>query len=153
MSAAACGGGGLSEGDVLDLPAGDAIGTAYEGAWYLEVLTTSCDGDCQGTIDGFDFSVCDVGDRNYMNAAVTQADGAIAFDVADSDFVSRLDGGVWQDATFVVGGERTQQGGALTILTRSEGTFDGDALAGTAQLHVEGASADCDLEVDLAGER
>lgn len=153
LLATACGGGGLSEDDVIDLPAGDATGVLHAGDWSLETLTTSCAGDCEGSIDGFGFSVCDVGDRNDMTADVTQDDGAISFDVPDSEFVSRLDGGVWQSGAFVVGGQRTQQGGQLTILTRADGTLDGDALTGTASLRIEGAGAACDVEVDLDGER
>ena len=88
-----------------------------------------------------------------MVVDVEQDDGALSFDVDNSDYVSRLDGGAWRDATFVVGGKRTQQGGEITILTLAEGTFAGDELTGTAKLRIEGAGTSCNVEVELSGER
>ena len=150
----ACGGNDdLDIDTVTTLPPGDATGTAASGNWNVESLTVGCDGSCSTQIDGFLFSACDVGTRLDDNASLTQTDGRLVIDVDNSDYVSRLEGGLDADGSYDVGGFRTQQGGSITITARSTGTLTGDTMTGTARLLVSGNDLDCLIDVDTSGER
>lgn len=151
----ACGGGtdDLDVDVVTTLPPGDATGTAASGDWNVESLTVGCDGSCATEVDGFVFSACDVGTRLDDNASITQTDGRLVIDVDNSDYVSRLEGGLDADGSYDVGGLRTQQGGAITITARSIGTLTGDTMTGTARLFVIGNDLDCLIEVETSGVR
>jgi hypothetical protein len=139
---------------VTSLPAGDATGSAVSGTYELESLTTDCAGSCSTTISGFRFSACDVGTRLRETAIVTQSDGTLTIDVEDSQYVSRLGGGLFADATFDVGGVRTQLGGAITIRARSEGSVTQDgSLTGVTRLHAGGEGLDCDITAEIAATR
>jgi hypothetical protein len=151
---AACGGSDdLDPAVVTNLPAGDATGTAATGTWEMESITTACGGTCVGRIDGVTFSACDIGTRLDETAEVTQSEGALVLDIADSEYVSRLAGGIDADGGYEVGGLRTLQGGSLTITARSIGTLAGDTMTGSARLHASGSGLDCTIEVDVDGTR
>lgn len=46
IGAMACGGGGLSESEVRDLPPGNASGVALSGDYELDAITVDCSGSC-----------------------------------------------------------------------------------------------------------
>jgi hypothetical protein len=152
---AACGGGAddLDPDVVTTLPPGDATGSAATGTYAMESITTGCSGTCAIEVDGFTYSACDIGTRLDELAEVVQADGALTIDIDDSDYVSRLSGGLFADGSFDVGGLRTQQGGQVTITARSAGTLVGAAMTGTARLHVTGMGLDCRIEAEVTGAR
>jgi hypothetical protein len=155
----ACGGGG-GDGDldpevVTNLPPGDGTGGGATGVFAMESITTSCDGECTIGGGGGDpgFSVCDVGTRLDETADVTQTDGELVIDIPDSQYVSRLEGGIFADNTFEVGGYVTQQGGEVEITSRVTGTVSGANMTGTGRLRVSGLGASCTIGVDVDGTR
>jgi hypothetical protein len=151
---AACGGGSgdLDPDVVTNLPPGDATGTAFAGSYEMSSVTTDCSGDCRTLVEGITYSACDIGTRLEDNITVTQADGKLVIDVDGNDYVSRLEGGVFADGMFEVGGLRTQQGGSVTITARVTGTFAAK-LTGAARLRVHGQGLDCVIESDVTGEK
>lgn len=150
----ACGGGSsdLDPDAVTSLPEGDAIGTGYSGHYRMTSLTTDCSGDCTTSVDGVVYSACDIGARLEDSITVTQTDGKLQIDVAGNDYVSRLDGGVFANAMFEVGGLRTQLGGSITITTRVTGSF-ASKLTGTARLRVSGHGLKCLIESEVTGDK
>jgi hypothetical protein len=149
----ACDGSSDLDADVVtSLPPGDATGSAFSGRYDMTSLTRRCDGDCSTLVDGVVYSACDIGTRLEDNITVAQTDGKLTIDVDHSDYVSRLEGGVFADAMFEVGGLRTQLGGSVTITARVSGTFS-SKLAGTARLRVHGQGLDCVIESDVTGEK
>jgi hypothetical protein len=151
---AACSGGSddLDPDVVTNLPPGDATGSAFGGNYGMSSVTTGCSGDCRTLVDGITYSACDIGTRLDDTITVTQSDGALVIDVDGNEYVSRLEGGVFADAMFEVGGLRTQLGGSVTITARVTGTFS-SKLAGTARLRVRGQGLDCVIESDVTGEK
>ena len=151
---AACGGASDLDADaVTSIPPGTATGSAMTGSYRMESVTTDCSGDCTTSFDGVLYSACDIGTRLEDTVMITQTDGALQIDVDDSDYVSRLEGGVDADGTFEVGGLRTQLGGQVTITARTLGTITGPALTGTARLRVSGNGLGCHIEADVDGAR
>ena len=149
-----CGGDGdLDPDSVTTIPPGDATGSAATGSYVLESITTSCDGDCVTEVEGFPYSACDVGTRLDAHAEVTQDEGALTIDVDDSDYVSRLEGGIDADGRFEVGGLRTQYGGEVRITARSIGTIGGGTVTSEGRLLVAGMGLDCRIGVDATGTR
>ncbi|MCY0987959.1 hypothetical protein OV203_12545 [Nannocystis sp. ILAH1] len=104
----------LSEADVTDLPAGDALGDAFAGDYTMELTTLSCEGICAPVrlSELVVLSVCDVGARQSGTASVSQTDGRLQLDIRGALQASRLLGGVDTDGTFVVGGVATAASGA-----------------------------------------
>jgi hypothetical protein len=119
----------------------------------MESVTTDCSGDCTTSFDGAIYSACDIGTRLEDTVTITQADGALKIDVDDSDYVSRLEGGIDADGSFEVGGLRTQLGGQITITARTLGTFSGATMTATARLRVTGNGLGCHIEADVDGAR
>jgi hypothetical protein len=152
---AACGGaaGDLDPDVVTELPPGDGTGTAATGTYDMESVTTGCSGSCRIEVEGFPYSACDVGTRLEETAEVEQQDGRLTVDVADSDYVSQLAGGIDADGSYEVGGLRTQNGGEVVITARSVGTVTGGAWTGTARLLVRGMGLDCTIEAAASGVR
>lgn len=151
LAACSSGSDDLDADVVTNLPPGDATGSALSGSYRMEALTTKCSGKCSTTIDSFAYSACDVGTRQDDTVEITQTDGALRIDVEDSDYVSRLAGGVDTTGVFDVGGLRTQLGGDITIIARSHGTIVGTSLTGDARLHVGGRGLDCLIEIEVTG--
>lgn len=154
-SAAACGGSGddLDPDTVTNLPPGDATGSAATGTYVLDTLTTACGGTCAVEVDGFNYSACDVGTRQTATTEIAQDGGALVFDVEDSDYASHLEGGIDVDGSFDVGGLVTQQGGQITITSRSTGTLIDGAMTATGRLRIDGMGLGCTVEIDVTGER
>ncbi|MEM9074061.1 MAG: hypothetical protein AAGE52_36550 [Myxococcota bacterium] len=154
----ACGGGGLSAGEVEDLPSGNAIGTDLSGTYELDALTVACSGSC-APIDAFGLFVtlCDVGDRNSDVAVVTQTDGVLRVDVEDNLSISRLEGGIFNDGSFEIGGVKTELGGRARFISRATGFLDADGWRGELEVRsvgsAEGQSRDCTAIVEVTGER
>lgn len=155
----ACGDGGLSESDVLDLPPGNATGSALSGTYDLEAITVSCSGSCAPvTVFGLIISPCDVGARNDEVATVTQTDGSLQVDVEDSLWASRLSGGVYDDGSFDIGGVKTELGGAARFISHATGSISGSGTW-TGELEIrtvgsfEGQSRDCTAQVEVDGAR
>ena len=143
----------LDPDTVTSIPPGTAIGTAATGAYEMESVTVECSGKCNTTFDGVIYSACDVGTRLDDTVLVTQTDGALQIDVEDSDYVSRLAGGLDSDGTYDVGGLRTQLGGAITITARVRGSIASSSLSGTARLWVSGRGLDCVITSEVTGTR
>jgi hypothetical protein len=151
---AACGGSSdLDRDAVTNIPPGDATGTAMTGAYRMETITTDCDGECSTNIGGAIYSACDVGTRLEDTVMVTQTDGALRIDVEDSDYVSRMEGGLDASGAYDVGGVKTQLGGQITITARTQGTITGPALTGIARLRVTGQGLSCRIETEVSGVR
>jgi hypothetical protein len=163
LSLAACApdatGGGVP---VTELSDGDATGSAASGFYAFETVTTSCAGKCSLAFGDISISVCEVGDRVGATATVVQTEGHLRIDSDDSDYVSRLEGGIDADGSFDVGGERTQGGTAITSSIRALGAISNTSvvnagLTGTVQGHIhgdyEGERIDCRLVAELTGER
>jgi hypothetical protein len=150
---AGCGGSSDLDADVVThLPPGDATGSAFAGRYEMTSVTTDCTGDCRTSAGDAVYSACDIGTRFEDTMMVTQTDGKLVIDVDGNDYVSRLEGGVFADAMFEVGGLRTQQGGTVAITSRVTGAF-GAKLTGTARLRVRGQGLDCVIETDVTGEK
>jgi hypothetical protein len=141
---AACSGGSsdLDADVVTSLPPGDATGTAMTGSYRMETITTDCAGTCSTSADGIIYSACDIGTRLENTVMITQTDGALRIDVDDSDYVSRLEGGLDASGAFDVGGLVTQLG-----------TLAGTTMTGVGRLRVRGRGLDCHIEVDASGTR
>ncbi len=159
IGAMACGGGGLSESEVRDLPAGNASGVALSGDYELDAITVDCSGSCTPVdVFGLVISPCDVGDRNEESATVTQSDGVLRVDVEDSLWASRLEGGIWDDGSFDIGGVKTELGGAARFISRATGFLTSDGRW-TGELEIrtvgsfEGQSRDCTATVEVDGVR
>jgi hypothetical protein len=152
---AACSGGSsdLDADVVTSLPPGDATGSAMTGSYRMETITTDCAGTCSTTVDGFIYSACDIGTRVDNTVMITQTDGALRIDVDDSDYVSRLEGGLDASGAFDVGGLVTQLGGQIAITSRTQGTLAGNMMTGVGRLRVRGRGLDCHIEVDASGTR
>lgn len=154
---AACGGDGLGREDVENLPAGSAVGSAASGTYALELVTRECRGRCP-VIDGgwFEVSVCDVGEVDDAELVVTQTDGALEI-AADGLVLERLEGGIDDDGGFTVGAWGTEHGGDMTIAIRSDGTFAGGRITGSAESHgqgeIEDTRVDCTAIYELSGQR
>jgi hypothetical protein len=135
----------LSDADVTDLPAGDALGDAFAGDYTMELVTLACDGLCAPieVSDLVRLSVCDVGARQSGTARVTQQDGRLQLDVAGALQASRLIGGVDSDGSFTVGGITTAASQARTFRSRIEGTLD--ATGGTGLMHTLSVGRRTDL--------
>jgi hypothetical protein len=148
--------GTLERGDVTDIPPGDAVGSAVSGEYELELYTTDCIGDCSVDVGSFDVSLCDVGDLDYVDASVTQDDGALVLD-AEGLVIERLTGGISADGTFEIGGWGTQYGGDVEVVILSTGTASGDDFSGTAESRgrgeAEGQNVDCTAMYDVTGTR
>ena len=155
VAVAACGGGGgdLDPDVVTELPPGDGTGTAATGTYEMSTVTTDCAGSCRIEVEGFPYSACDIGTRLDETAEVTQTDGLLVVDVDDSNYVSRLEGGIDADGSYEVGGLRTQNGGEVVITARSVGTVTGGTWTGTARLLVKGMGLNCTIEADASGTR
>lgn len=155
VAIAGCGGGDgeLDPDTVTNLPPGDGTGSAATGTYDMQSVTTDCAGDCSTEVEGITYSACDIGTRLDETADVVQADGRLTLDVEDSEYVSQLAGGIDADGSYDVGGLRTQQGGQVTITSRSVGTATSGALTGTARLRVRGMGLDCEIDVDVTGAR
>ena len=151
LAACESGDGDLDPDAVTTIPPGDATGSGATGTYLLETITTSCEGDCTTSLGEIVYSACDIGTRLDSDAEVTQDGGALVIDVDDSDYVSRLEGGLDADGAFEVGGLRTQQGGEVTITARSTGTIAGTTLTGGARLLVTGMGLSCRIGVDVTG--
>ena len=125
----------LSDEDVTDLPAGDALGDAFAGDYTMELTTLSCDGVCAPiqVSELVRLSVCDVGARQSGTARVSQGDGRLQLDIRGALQASRLIGGVDTDGIFDVGGVATAASQARTFRSRVEGTLD--ANGGTGVMH------------------
>lgn len=156
---AACGDDGLTESDVRDLPPGNATGSALSGTYELEAITVSCSGSCAPvTVFGLVISPCDVGARNEELATVSQSDGALQVDVDDSLWASRLEGGVYDDGSFDIGGVKTELGGAARFISHATGSLDASGTW-TGELEIrsvgsfEGQSRDCTAFVEVDGAR
>jgi len=152
---AACSGGSsdLDADVVTSLPPGDATGTAMTGSYRMDTITTDCAGTCSTTVDGFIYSACDIGTRLENTVMITQTDGALRIDVDDSDYVSRLEGGLDASGVFDVGGLVTQLGGQVAITSRTQGMFVGNTITAASRLRVRGRGLDCHIEVDASGTR
>ena len=151
---AACGGStDLDKDAVTTIPPGDATGTASSGSYRVESITTDCSGECSTSTGDVIYSACDIGTRLEDDMTITQTDGALRIDVEDSDYVSRMEGGLDASGAFEVGGVRTQLGGQVTITARTQGTIAGAALTGVARLRVSGRGLSCVIEADVSGTR
>jgi hypothetical protein len=150
---AGCGGDSLSADVVTHLPDGDGIGTAMSGSYSVELYTSGCSGHCTVSSQ----SLCDIGQRRAGTLVVTQEGGHLRVEPQESDLVlSRLDGGIWKDGHFDVGGLATQLGGAVVITARAGGSFDGvrhlDGQAhAQAKGSVDGENIDCTATFELSG--
>lgn len=154
----ACGDGGLSENDVRDLPTGNATGTALSGTYDLEAVTVACSGSCAPVnVFGAIISPCDVGARNDEVVLVTQADGELQVDVEDNLWASRLEGGIWNDGSFDIGGVKTELGGAARFISRATGFLNESGWSGEFEVRsvgsFEGQSRDCTAIVEVEGSR
>jgi hypothetical protein len=144
----------LAPNVVTRLPDGDGAGSAASGAYSIDLYTSVCQGKCSY---GNAQSVCDIGQRTSGTLVMTQSGGHLRAEPQGSALVlTRLDGGIWKDGRFDVGGLATQLGGAVTITARAEGTVDGERnLAGQARARaqgsVEGESLDCTATFELSG--
>ena len=156
--AAACGSDGLSENDVRDLPLGNASGSALSGTYDLQAITVSCSGSCAPVeVFGLIISPCDVGARNEEVAVVTQTDGELQVDIEDNLWASRLEGGIWNDGSFDVGGVKTELGGAARFISRATGFLNESGWTGELEVRsvgsFEGQSRDCTAIVEVEGAR
>lgn len=154
----ACSGGdsSLDKSVVTQLPSGDASGTAASGEYQVQLYTSACSGDCTYSYLGFTVSGCDVGDTDDATLTLTQTEGHLQADIDNGGLlVTRLEGGLWQDGTFDIGGYATQQGGEVEITARASGTLGVDAVTGTVQAHasgsVDGDHVRCTATYDLTG--
>ena len=150
---AGCGGDALSSDVVTHLPDGDGMGTASSGTYAVELYTSGCAGKCTYS----SASVCDIGQRRSGTLVVTQTGGHLRVEPQESDLVlSRLDGGIWKDGHFDVGGLATQLGGGVVITARASGAIDAARqLTGQAQARadgdVSGEHLDCTATFQLSG--
>jgi hypothetical protein len=153
-----CGSSKLGEGDVTNLPPGDATGAALSGIYQIEIYTSACSGNCPLIDLGWaTLSTCDVGDRDSQTVSVLQQDGRLTIDGAGL-LVPRLQGGVDQDGSFRAGGMATQQSGAIRLYSLAEGQVSPQgALSSTTRTRavgtVSGTSLDCTGTYDVSGAR
>ncbi|HOX45545.1 MAG TPA: hypothetical protein PK668_18245 [Myxococcota bacterium] len=159
LALAGCGGGdNLGREDVEDLPAGDATGSALSGNYDLEFYTTACKGACPLIDMGlYSLSICDVGNTDDATVSVTQTDGRLLI-VGPSLLVPRMEGGLDQDGTFLVGGYATQNSGSVEIVTLGEGAIDGQGqMTGSSETHAWGevnqTRIDCTALFEISGQR
>ena len=149
----ACGGDSLSPDVVTHLPSGDGTGTAMSGTYLVELYTSGCAGQCSVSST----SLCDIGQRRDGTLVVTQDGGHLRVEPQETDLVlARLDGGIWKDGHFDVGGLATQLGGAVVITARATGTIDGSRhLTGQAHAQAKGSAdsenIDCTATFELSG--
>jgi hypothetical protein len=146
----ACGGDSLSPDVVTHLPDGDGTGSAASGSYVVEVYTSGCAGRCTVSSQ----SVCDIGQRRNGTLVVTQQGGHLRVEPQETDLVlTRLDGGIWKDGHFDVGGLATQLGGAVVITARATGSIDaGGHFSGQAHAHADGQVEDEHLDCTAAFE-
>ena len=150
---AGCGSDSLSPDVVTHLPDGDGTGNAMSGTYSVQLYTSGCAGQC--TVSST--SLCDIGQRRDGTLVVTQQGGHLRVEPQETDLVlSRLDGGIWKDGHFDVGGLATQLGGAVVITARADGTIDAARhLAGQAHAQakgtVDGENVDCTATFELSG--
>ena len=154
----ACGSGDLSNEDVQNLPDGDAIGSEHSGMYELEAVTVACDGSCAPvSAFGVLISPCDVGDRNDVIGELQQTDGNLQLDLEDLLWASRLEGGVWSDGSFTIGGVKTELGGQIEFIARSTGTLSGGTWTSDLELRsvgeIDGQARDCTATVEVVGTR
>ncbi|WAS97136.1 hypothetical protein [Nannocystis punicea] len=135
----------LSEKDVTDLPAGDALGDAFAGDYTMELTTLSCEGVCAPVkiSELMVLHVCDVGARQSGTARVSQTDGRLQLDIDGALQASRLIGGVDKDGSFDVGGVATAASQARTFRSRVAGSLD--ATGGTGVMHTSSLGRRSDL--------
>ncbi|MFO8072076.1 MAG: hypothetical protein R6V85_09400 [Polyangia bacterium] len=154
------GGGGddyLAQETVSGLPEGDASGDWASGSYELEMYTTACDGVCSVEESDWVYSICEVGNTETVTVEVEQEDGFLRIDIPnDSYFVQRLEGGIFADGSFDVGGYATDLGGDIQSTARAEGSISQDRqLEGTARSHVWGQaygySVDCEMTLEIEG--
>src|SRR5262245_19338091 len=155
-----CGGGGtgdLSPDEVTHLPDGNGKGSAANGTYAVEIYVSECQGTCSYRYAGNLQSVCDIGQRQTATLQVSQQDGHLRVEPEGSELVlTRLDGGIWSDGHFDIGGLATQLGGAVVITARATGTIDGSQkISGQARARavgkVSGSDLDCTAAFDLSG--
>src|SRR5262249_21611726 len=101
-------------------------------------------------------SACDVGTRQTASAKITQIDGHLRVDLSNTSLaITHMEGGIWHDGRFDVGGYSTKLGGAVQITARSTGTASSPAgINGTLSAHgrgsVQGDHLDCFMSVSIA---
>jgi len=148
-----CGGGGALDPDVVThLPDGDGAGKVASGVYAIGLYTSGCQGRCSY---GDSQSVCDIGQRHSGSLVITQTGGHLRIEPEGSELaLTRLDGGIWKDGRFDVGGLATQLGGSVVITARAGGTLAG-TLTGHAQARAQGKvggdELDCIASFDLTG--
>ncbi len=153
-----CGSDGLSENDVTNIPPGDAVGMEHAGMYELEAVTVACAGSCAPVnAFGLIISPCDVGARNNELAEITQVDGSLQVDLEDVLWASRLEGGVWNDGSFEVGGIKTELGGQIRFIAHSTGVLSGGTWTSDLELRsvgtIDDQSRDCTATVEVTGTR
>ena len=154
FAASGCGSGhpDLTPDAVRSIPAGTGTGSAASGTYTFRRVTTACSGRCSGSVSGFPFSVCDVGDSTDDSATVTQTDGVLVIDISDTPSLYR--GGIDADGSYDVGAYATEFGGDVEITARSEGVFEAGGFVGTARSRTRGVvemqSIDCIGSYDVS---
>jgi len=155
-----CGGNsGLGQKDVMDLPQGTATGNALSGVYEIELYAKDCKGKCRISYMGTTVSYCDIGDKENDTVDVTQTEGRIQIDIDPGDFlVTRLEGGINTDGSFLIGGYATHFGGQGEVATLAQGSISTEGVfQGEIEAHLwgsaEGHSIDCTQIYDLSGSR
>jgi hypothetical protein len=143
---------------VTNLPGGDATGAAESGEYQVQLYTRACSGDCLYYYAGIPISACDVGDTDDATLMLTQTDGRLQADIDNGGLlVTRLEGGLWLDGTFDIGGYATQLAGEVEITARATGTLGAGSVTGTVSAHgwgsVDGDGIGCRATYDLSGSR
>jgi hypothetical protein len=135
----------LAPAAVQSIAPGDATGSALDGSYGIQRVTTSCRGACGGlTSFGVAASVCDVGALQPLTARVTQAGGALTIEVDDTPAVYH--GAVFADGRVDVGAYATQDS-SLSVTVRVTGDLATGRLDGSARSHfwgsIAGVGIDC----------
>lgn len=133
----ACGAGGdLDPEDVLNIPSGSAAGSEYTGDYRVDLRTLECSGSCGPFETGsFRFGLCDVGQSDDNDVIVEHRDGDLSVMFTDI----RLDGGVYADGSFEIGGLATEFGGAVEMTARASGSFRPNGSAeGSVDFRIRG---------------
>ncbi len=154
VSCEGCGEDDLSEGAVLDIGAGDAVGESTLEL-DVEIVATSCEGAC-GLVTLSDdrvISTCDIGLRERVVFLLRATDGALRVDVRGSDRMSQLAGGLDADGTFEAGGVYTY-GGGVSPNQRMRSRISGELEAWTSwriqtaiELYASGPTCSGEYEV------
>ena len=148
---AGCGGGGSSSGnlsisEVTNIPDGDGTGLAFTDSYNVDIRTISCSGSCPAIQSGiFTITLCDVGDRDQEIMQVTQRDGHLEVD-GDGLYINHMEGGIFQDGSFEVGGYATEYSGGVDITGRVEGSITSEhQISATAILYARGSVEDTNI--------